>query len=46
MYLQGKNLPISEQYRKVLLDRVITLESESKTKPEDNSIGSLAGKFV
>jgi DNA-binding LytR/AlgR family response regulator len=34
VHIDGKKFSISEQYRKVLFDRVITLEGDSATKPD------------
>jgi len=40
--LPGKNLPISEQYRKELLERVITLEGEPRTKTNEDAERSVS----
>ena len=34
VHINGKNFSIGEQYRKVLFDRIITLESDAASKPE------------
>jgi len=43
VHIQGKDLPISEQYKKVLLNRVITLQDNkpSKSASQNNNISDL-----
>ena len=43
VHIQGKDLPISEQYRKILLNRVITLQDSKleKSAHQNRNLGDL-----